>query len=189
MSENLRTFTKALYALDAVAQRVPEGAWDASSCCDGWTAREVAGHASWVIQNIGATAGSGEPPAQMAEADVAGADPAATVRASVEGTLAALDQQGVLQAVRETPFGEMPIDAFIGTIWVDPLTHAWDIADATGIDHGIDADTAAAAQQALMPISDILRGSGRFADEQQPAGDDAISRYIAFAGRRSVRSA
>ena len=188
MSENLRTFTKALYTLDAVAQRVPTDAWNNATCCSDWTAREVAGHASWVIQNIGASASGGEPPAQMAEAEVAGDDPAATLRASIDGTLAALDQQGVLQSVRPTPFGEMPVDDFIGTIWVDPLTHAWDIADATGVDPAIDQETAAAAQAALQPISDMLRGAGRFGDEIATDSDDAVERYVAFAGRRSVRS-
>lgn len=187
MSENLRNYTKALYALDAVAQRVPADAWDNASCCDGWTAREVAGHASWVIQAVGATASGGEGPAQQPEAEVAGDDPAATVRASVAATLEALDHEGVLNRESQTPFGEMPVDTFLGTIWVDPLTHAWDIADATGVSHGIDASTAEAAHAALAPIADMLRGPGRFGDAVDVDGD-AVARFIGFAGRRPVAS-
>ncbi len=149
MSENLRTYTKALYTLDAVARRVPAEAWDAPSCCEGWTAREVAGHAAWVVANVGAAAGANPAPAPQAEADVAGDDPAAIIAAAVQTTLAGLDQQGILQRVVPTPFGEMAIDDFIGALWVDPLTHAFDIADATGIDHGIDAATADAAHASL----------------------------------------
>ena len=37
MSENFRTYSKALFMLDAVAARVPDGAWDNPSCCEGWT--------------------------------------------------------------------------------------------------------------------------------------------------------
>lgn len=187
MSENSRQYTHALYLLDAVARRVPADAWDNPSCCEGWTAREVAGHASWVIRNTGAATGNMAAPEPRPEAEVAGEDPAATVAAAVAETLAALDQQGALQLVAATPFGEMPVDSFIGTIWVDALTHAWDIADAAGIEHGIDGQTANAAHDTLAPISELLRGSGRFDDPIDVAGDE-VARYIGFTGRTSVRA-
>ncbi len=126
-------------------------------------------------------------PRQQPEAAVAGDDPAATVCASVDACLAALDQPGSLHTVAKTPFGEMPVDNFIGTIWVDPLTHAWDIADAAGIDSGIDDATAAAAQANLEPIAEMMRDAGAFGPEADVAGSDAVSRFVAFAGRSSVR--
>ena len=188
MSENLRAYTKALYTLDAVARRVPAEAWDAPSCCEGWTAREVAGHAAWVVANVGAVAGANPAPAPQAEADVAGEDPAATIDAAVQTTLAGLDRQGILQRVVPTPFGEMAIDDFIGALWVDPLTHAFDIADAAGIDHGIDAATADAALASLTAIEAAIRGSGRFADAVEVDTDDPVARFVAFAGRRPVNA-
>lgn len=187
MSENLRQYTRALYALDAVARRVPADAWDNASCCSDWTAREVAGHASWVIRNVGAATGSMAAPEPTAEAEFAGNVPAQVVSAAVEDTLAALDQQGMLHHVAATPFGEMPIDDFLGVIWVDPLTHAWDLADATGIDHGIDPGMAAAAQAALAPLSDALRGPGRFDDPVATDATDPVDQFVAFVGRTSVR--
>lgn len=186
MSENLQNFTRAAHTLRNVAVRVPSEAWDNDSCCDGWTAREVAGHASWVLQNITASTGHGERPEKQPEAAVAGDDPATTICASVDACLAALDQPGSLQTVAHTPFGEMPVDNFIGTIWVDPLTHAWDIADAAGIEPGIDAATAALAQSNLEPIADMMRGAGAFGPEAAAGGSDAVSRFVAFAGRSSV---
>lgn len=42
MSENSRQYIKALCALQAVATRVPDDAWDNPSCCSDWTAREDA---------------------------------------------------------------------------------------------------------------------------------------------------
>ncbi|MEM7287204.1 MAG: TIGR03086 family metal-binding protein [Actinomycetota bacterium] len=186
MSENSRRYVRALYLLDAVARRVPADAWDSPSCCEGWSAREVAGHASWVIRNTGAATGNMAAPDPQPEAEVAGEDPAATVAAAIADTIAALDQQGALQLVAQTPFGEMPVDSFIGTIWVDALTHAWDIADAAGVDHGIDGPTATAAYETLAPISELLRGPGRFDDPIDVEADE-VARYIGFTGRTSVR--
>lgn len=188
MSKNLQNFTKAASMLRNVAIRVPAQAWDNASCCDGWTAREAAGHASWVLQNIAAGANGGGHPAQQPEADVAGDDPAATVCASVDACLAALDQPGVLAKISQTPFGEMPMDNFIGAVWVDPMTHAWDIADATGIDHGIDDATATSALDQLRPMADMMRGAGVFGPEVETSSTDPIDQLVAFAGRTSVRS-
>ena len=187
MSANLQNFTRAVHTLRNVAVRVPADAWDNDSCCDGWTAREVAGHASWVLQNIAASTGHADAPEKQPEAAVAGDDPTATICASVDACLAALDQPGSLQTVAQTPFGEMPVDNFIGTIWVDPLTHAWDIADAAGIEAGIDEATAAAAQANLEPISEMMRGAGAFGPEADAAGADAVSSFVAFAGRTSMQ--
>jgi len=186
MSENLRNYTKGVYLLDAVAQRVPADAWDNPSCCDGWTAREAAGHAAWLIRNIGSVASGNGPISEQAEAEVLGDDPPAGLRSIIAGTLEALDQQGSLQAIAQTPFGEMPVDAFIGIVWVDPVTHAWDVADATGVDHGIDEATAEQALAQLQPVADGLRGPGLFSDAVDASGADAVSRFIAFTGRQSV---
>ena len=175
-----------MYALDAVARRVPAEAWDSPSCCDGWTAREVAGHAASVIKNVGAATGAFPRPEPQPEAVVAGDDPAAVVSAAVAGTAAALDTQGALQAIAKTPFGEITVDRFVGILWVDPLTHAWDLADAAGIEHGLDAQTATDAYESLLPVSDSLRGDGRFSEALE-GGPDEVSRLIAFMGRRSVR--
>ena len=94
MSENLQRFTRSAHTLRNVAVRVPSGAWDNDSCCDGWSAREVAGHASWVLQNIAASTGHGERPEKQPEAEVAGDDPAATVCASVDACLLVCDLAG-----------------------------------------------------------------------------------------------
>ncbi len=186
MSENLRSFNKAMYLLDAVAQRVPADAWDNVSCCEGWTARQTAGHAAWFLKNTASLASGGGTIAEQAEAEVLGSDPAAEMRNVVDGVVAALDRQGALSTVAVTPFGEMPIDDFIGIVWIDPMTHAWDLADATGVAHGIDEDTAAAALAVLQPLSENLRGPGLFSPQAEASGSDPVSTYIAFTGRQPV---
>lgn len=188
MSDNLQKFTRAVHILRNVAERVPADAWAKPSCCTEWNAREVAGHAAWVLQNVTAATGFAEAPGAQPEADVAGADPAAAVRRSVDACLAALDHPGTLHSVAQTPFGEMEIDTYLGTIWLDPLTHSWDIADAAGIDPGIDEATALEARASLEPIVELVRRGGRFAAEVPPAAPDAVSEFVALAGRTSVRS-
>ena len=187
MSENLRKYTQAVYMLDAVAARVPDGAWDNQSCCEGWSARQVAGHAAWLIKNVGSLAAGQGSIAEQAEAEVLGPNPSAGFREIARTTFAQLDQPGALPRVAATPFGEMPIDNLIGIVWVDALTHAWDVADATGIAHGINEASAQAAFDQMEPMLDRLRGPGMFADAQSPSGDDAVSRFIALSGRSSVQ--
>ena len=138
-----------------------------------------------MVRNTGAATGNMVAPERRPEAEVAGDDPAATVAAAVADAIAAIDQQGALHHVAQTPFGEMTVDAFLGTIWVDAMTHAWDIADAAGIDHGIDEADAEAARATLEPIADFLRGPGRFDDPLEVEGD-AVARFIGFVGRRGV---
>lgn len=185
MSENSRRFIQAMYALDAVAKRVPAAMWDNQSCCSEWTAREVAGHAAWVIQNVGAACGTNDRPEEQSEAEVAGSDPAATLAAAIAAACLGLDTQGALQIVSQTPFGEMPVDNFVGILWVDPLAHAWDIADATGTWHGIDDQTADAAYEAMLPFSDGIRGPGMFGAAID-GGSDSVERFISFIGRSPV---
>lgn len=187
MSENLQKYTKAVYMLDAVAQRVPDGAWDNPSCCEGWSAREAAGHAAWGMKNLASLVNGGGSIAEQAEAEVLGDDPAAAMRAAVGEVLAALDNKNVLSTVTKTPFGEMSIDDFLGIIWMDPMTHTWDVADAAGIAHGIDEATATAALTQLEPAADALRGPGMFGDAVEANGDDAVSTFVAFVGRTSVQ--
>lgn len=187
MSANLQKYTKAVYLLDAVARRVPADAWDNPSCCEGWTAREAAGHAAWGMKNLANLASGGTGIAEQAEAEVLGDNPAEAMRAVVGEVLAALDQQGVLATEAKTPFGEMTFDSFIGIVWVDPMTHTWDVADAAGIEHGIDEETATAALTQLKPAADALRGPGMFGQAVEPAAGDAVSTFMAFVGRSSVQ--
>ncbi len=187
MSTNLRQYVSSLFLLDAVAQRVPDDAWDNTSICAGWSARQVAGHAAWLIKNLGSIAAgdgfiAGEP-----EAEVLGDRPAETMRKIVDTTLRQLDRPGSLTVNLPTPWGELSVDEFIGEVWLDPVVHAWDLADATGTPHGIDEATAQAALTQFEAMSDEHRGAWELGVAEDPAGDTAIDRLIAFTGRRAIR--
>jgi uncharacterized protein (TIGR03086 family) len=117
------------------------------------------------------------------EAEVAGADPYTSFLSAREATLEALDHQGLLHTVIETPFGEMPLDVFLGIFALDPLVHAWDLAIATDQPHGIDDAAAERALRGMLPIDEMLRGPGRFGAEVEADGPDAVTRLVAFTGR------
>lgn len=168
-----------------VAVRVPPEAWDNASCCEGWTARQIAGHIAWGLETVGNFAEGGPMAGEMPEAERAGDDPAATICNAVDTAIAKLDQPGALQ--RDTAIG-MSMDGFLGIMSVDSMTHAWDIADAAGIEPGIDEATAATAFETMKPMEAMMRAPGRFGDAVDSASDSAIDRFIAFTGRRSVHS-
>ena len=187
MSQNLDNFRAALDVFRSVADRMPADAWDNQSCCSEWTAKEAAGHASWVLQSVAAGAAGTEAPAQATEAEVAGDDPAATMRSSADAAQAAVEAADPAKVI-PSPFGEMPIDDFLGIIFADTTTHAWDIADAAGIDSGITPEFADTTRAALVPLEDTLRSLGAFGPALPEPDDDPLGAFIAFAGRKSVNS-
>ena len=185
VSENLRNYTRAVYTLDAVVNRMPADAWDNPSPCEGWTAREVLGHFMWGMQNLG-NAALGEPaPAARAEADVATDDPATAWAATRDALFAALDREGSLHQPVDFPLGPMDIEGFMPIHTNDGLLHAWDIAHAGGIDACIPHDLAAAGTDALASYGDFVRQPGIFGPAVEVADDaDAVTKYVAMAGRQ-----
>jgi uncharacterized protein (TIGR03086 family) len=187
MSQSLQNFVKGASMLRNVAIRVPADSWGNATCCEGWSATQVAGHISWGMETVANIAQGGGFAAEMDEAERAGDDPAATVVAAVDAAINALDQPGALQQATPEAFGGMPFDAFLSIMSNDALTHAWDIADATGIDAGIDQATAAAALEAMKPMEAMLRSPGRFDAAVESDSSSAIDQFIAFTGRTSVK--
>lgn len=183
MSQNLRRFVRCVYVLDAVVNRVDAEAWDNPSPCPEWTAREVLGHALAVVRLVG-DAAAGAETRGPGPTETAGEDPLAAWAAARDHCLEALDTQGVLRAERDTPFGRIPVDSFLAGIYIDPLTHAWDLAIATGQPHGIAADLAAEAEATVAKIGDAIRGPGRMADPVPGDWHDPVQRFAAFTGRR-----
>lgn len=180
MSDNSRRYLTSLFGLDAVVRRV-DGNWDAASPCEGWSAADVVGHNIAMNDMIaGFTDGIDATGAD----DMVPDDPAAEWRASFTALLDALDSEGALQAVAVTPWGELPVDKFLGFVWVDPLLHSWDLAMATGQDPALDADLVAAASTRLERAGESLVGPGRF----KPATDiddqmTPTQRLVSLSGR------
>ena len=183
MSKNLRNFTKAVYVFDAVVHRMPSGSWDKDSPCDGWTAMDVLKHQCGVLDALARIAETGklQSPA-MIEQDVT--DPVARWGETRDGVLAALDIQGALQLEDKWWFGPMSVDDLIEVVQWDPLTHAWDLARAAGIEPHLPTEL---CEQSFAVISSMhekalkWRLVGPAVEIDQAAGP--VHRYLALVGR------
>ncbi len=183
MSENLRNYTKAVYTMDAVVQRVPDSVWDQQSPCELWSAKQVLGHFMRAGQHIAAAASGQSGADERSEAEVAGADPKATWAASRDALLAALDHEGALAQSFNGPFGPGTIDDFLAIHAMDCLLHTWDIAKTAGIDACLPVDMAAAGAAGLASFGDAVRGPGLFGPAVDVETDDPVARLVAIAGR------
>ena len=181
MSDNLRRYTRALFSFDATVARAGADTWANSSPCDDWTATDVVAHNVGMNQMIvGFTEGSGSGSAGHPEL----AQPDLDWTKSFEALLAALDSSGALQTVAKTPWGEMPIDRFLGFAWVDPILHTWDLAKATGQTPTLPADLVAIGAKQLARAGDSLRGTGAFGDEVKVAeGASTLELFVGLSGR------
>lgn len=185
MSQNLRDYVKTIYTLDGIVRRVADSDWENQSPNDEWTAKQTLGHVIWGMRRMYASVTDGPPPGEQPEVEVAGDNPAATWDEVRENLLDALDRHGVLHKEIETPFGEMTVDEALGRFFFDGLTHAWDIAKATGVDAAIPEDLAAKALDVMYAFGDAVRGPGIFASEVEVPQDAPIQdKLIAYTGRQ-----
>lgn len=189
MSRNLQTFTKALYGFDAVVQRVGEGQWDLPSPCEGWTARDVVGHNIVIGAQLIAILRDEEPGEEMTTTEAAGPDPADAWRISLRTLLGLLDEKGALQREGKTLFGYMSIESCIGFLTVDPFTHSWDLAVATGQAPVLDPRLLSRCTKQLEMAGDSIRRDGMFGpvsaahDERSEDDLSPIDRFVRLAGR------
>ena len=123
-------------------------------------------------------------PLERSEAEHAGDDPAASWAAARDVFLEALDQDGALRSIVVTPFGEMDVDGLLGLIAVDVATHAWDLAKAIGVDHGIPASVGERNLGMVRASGEMLRGAGMLGPIVEVADDaPVVDRWIAMMGR------
>lgn len=181
MSEQLRTFTRGIYAFDAVVQRVPADKWTAQSPCPDWNAAQLVEHQCAVLNGVSTMAETGEMAAPTPSAD---AEPAAMWSACRDRLLTALDTKGALAQEGPFWFKAATIDDVCGAVLWDPVTHAWDLATAAGIAHGLSDDLLEATLVTVEPRGEMLVKSKRIAATLDVDGDaSALQRYLAAVGR------
>lgn len=181
MSDNLRTYQRALFGFDATVRRTPDDAWASPSPCEGWTAADVLAHNVGMCKMIaGFTNGvdASSPPHDVPQ------DPAAAWQDAFEELLEAFDRQGALQTEAKTPWGEMPVDKFLGFAWVDPLIHTWDLAVATGQEPVLEPGLVGRGLKQMERAGDSLRGERTFGPAVEASSDaDDLDRLVAITGR------
>ena len=186
MSENLRSYTSAVYAFEHVLKMTKPTAMARKAPCAGWTGKDVYEHALGNLAMIKSYATTGVGPKSTPKL---GADPIGAWIKLREQTLAVLDDPHVLQSTAKDPFGpqfgSMPLDALVGLMGADLVPHTWDMARTAKVDERLDATlvkTTLAAWKALPP--EVLRMPGMMGSAvKSAAGADAQTKLLNFLGR------
>jgi uncharacterized protein (TIGR03086 family) len=148
------------------------------SPCSDWNTKEVVEHViggnQWVQELAGLQPGALPDDLRAAHAATA---------ASAQAVFGAPDG---LTREFELPFAKMPGTDFIGLRTGDVLTHAWDLARATGKSTDLDPELAVEVLAATRSrLSPEFRGPGRPFGEQRPCPADRppADELAAFLGR------
>jgi uncharacterized protein (TIGR03086 family) len=159
------------------------------SPCEGWTVRDVINHITGGATMFAISAEQGSVPddelGRLMGGDNLGDDPQGAWAKAAARAMHAFEQPGALEKTVKLPFGEMPAGVALNIAVFDVLTHAVDIARASGQqvkDTELIETALAVGRQMVGPE---LRIPGVF-DAEQPCADTAppADRLLAFAGRK-----
>ena len=185
----LATMQQVLDRTNQVVDKVDDSQLGNSTPCTEWTVRDVINHVTGGATMFAECVEHGSIPddrfGQLIGGDNLGNDWRASYRTASDNARAAFGAPGVLDRMVKLPFGEMPAGAALNIAIADVMTHACDIAKATGqtIDDPKLLDTA--LETAHQVISPDFRQPGFFDAEQTvPAGASAMDKLLAFAGRK-----
>jgi uncharacterized protein (TIGR03086 family) len=172
-----------------VIDRVSDTEMANPSPCEGWTVRDVVNHITGGATMFALSVEQGKVPddeiGRLMGGDNLGDDPRGAWDVAAKHALAAFESPGALDKIVTLPFGEMPASVALSIAVFDVLTHAVDIASATGQQvQDVDLLETALAMGRQM-VGPELRQPGVF-DPEQPVAADAPAeiRLLAFAGRR-----
>jgi uncharacterized protein (TIGR03086 family) len=177
--------TKAIDLLiDAVNQTAPES-WDRPSNLEGWSLRELVGHATGSAAKVVALVEGGEvwrSPSQPA--DWVCEDPPARLRelaASMGQALPGAD----FDALRASPEGEVPLRRALIYPVSDLALHSWDVHRSQGRLIELPEDLLALCRGLVESIpEDLLRRPGAFGPAQSaPEDSTPTARLMAYLGR------
>jgi uncharacterized protein (TIGR03086 family) len=170
---------------ERVIQRVPDDRWDSPSPCDGWSARDVAGHLTVEIR-WGADLIVGDEqsvPASLAS-QLNHDEPPVLAWQSARSRLEEVCTPETLHRSVLWPFGEKSVDSGLGLFSLEVLVHTWDIAQATGLEVTLDPDLVQDHFARLERIGHHLRGPAMYGPAlTAPPGADEQNRLMAFLGR------
>jgi uncharacterized protein (TIGR03086 family) len=172
---------RAQDAFAGVLANVGSDQFGAATPCSEWTIHDLIEHVIGGNSNVGPWSGNpGKPsdrPDDVIAAHRASADAAQQIFAAPDG----------MSATFKMPFGDIPAPVFIGMRTSDVLTHAWDLAVASGQSTDIDPELAIQQLAAVRAfVGPQFRGPGMpFGDEQHcPSSRSQADQLAAFLGRK-----
>ena len=185
----LPTMGKVLDRAGTVVDNVEPSQLGNATPCTEWTVRDVINHVVGGATMFAECVEQGSVPderlGQLMGGDNLGDDYKGAFHAASDRANAAFSSEGALEKIVKLPFGEMPAAAALNIAVMDVMTHALDIAKATGqtVDDDELLETALTIGRQL--ITPDFRAPGVF-DAEQPAPSDASAadKLLAFAGRK-----
>jgi uncharacterized protein (TIGR03086 family) len=182
------TFERVLDRTNEVVDGVRPDQLGNPTPCTEWDVRAVINHITGGALMFTECVEQGSlPDARLGElmgGDNLGDDFKASYRAASDRARATFAAPGTLDKIVKLPFGEMPAGAALNLAIMDVMTHAVDIAKATGQTIDDEEILGIALQVGHQLITDELRQPGIF-DAEQAAGSDASAadKLLAFTGR------
>jgi uncharacterized protein (TIGR03086 family) len=172
---------RAQDAFAGVLANVSSNQLGAPTPCSEWTINDLIEHVLGGNEYVGIWAGSNEEPPARPD-DVVAAHRATA--AAAQGVFAGPEG---MSTIFKLPFAEIPGQIFVGMRTSDVLTHAWDLAAATGQSTDLDPELATEQLAAVRAfVGPQFRGAGQpFGDEQPcPSGRAPADQLAAFLGRK-----
>jgi uncharacterized protein (TIGR03086 family) len=177
-------------ALDETAQLVDgvsPDQMDLPTPCTEWDVRTllahlVGGNVRWIALVRGEATQRRSAQGGGPSAELLGDDPAGAYRRSATDLKAAWQDPALLDRTFELPIGVLPGRAALALHLVETVTHAWDLAKATGQQPAFDPEVVRAAMQ----FAQSKRPPGNAFAAPVPVADDLpeIDRLAALLGRR-----
>jgi uncharacterized protein (TIGR03086 family) len=172
---------RAQGAFAGVLANVSPDQFGAPTPCSEWTIHDLIEHVIGGNEHVAPWAGSPEEPPARPDNIVA------AHRAAAAAAHEVFARPDGMSTTFKLPFGEIPGQVFIGMRTSDVLTHAWDLAAATGQSTDLDPELATeqlAAVRAL--VGPQFRGPGKPFGDERPCSSErpAADQLAAFLGRK-----
>ena len=123
--------TEAMNLLIEAVEQIPAESWDQPSNLDGWSLRELVGHALGSATKIVTLVEGGEIWGRSEPADWVSEDPAARLR-EVAARLQVVLPGADLNAPRVSPASEVPLQRALAFPVSDVTLHSWDLHRSQG---------------------------------------------------------
>jgi uncharacterized protein (TIGR03086 family) len=187
--DNVALMKQVIASTDKVVKGTEPSQLGLPSPCTEWTVRDVINHITGGSTMFAVCVEEGSVPddllGKLMAGDNLGDDYVGAWEAASSRAIAAFEAPGALGKMVKLPFGEMTAGVALNIAVFDVLTHAADIANATGQTIDDSALVETALEVGHQMIGPELRVPGVFdAEQSAPEGAAPTVRLLAFAGRK-----